>query len=214
MNRFLTALCCTLLLSGCAATQAPKKDYSAFRANKPTSILVLPPTNSSLEVEAPLGVLAQSTRPIAEAGYYVFPVALVYETFKQNGLSNPADIHQVPLPKLREIFGADAALYINVHSYGTQYAVLASGTTVALSASLVSLHTGETLWSGERTFSESNNQGGGGLLGMLVGAIIHQVANTLADRSYDVAGVTNELLFSHRIEGGLLPGPRQIESKP
>jgi hypothetical protein len=63
-------------------------------------------------------MLAQATLPLAESGYYVIPVSLASETFKQNGLANAADIH-VPVQKLRDIFGADAALYINVTDYGT-----------------------------------------------------------------------------------------------
>ena len=65
----------TLLLSGCA----PKKsyDYTAFRQSKPKSILVLLPKNESPDVKAGYGVLSQVTLPLAEAGYYVFPVAVV-----------------------------------------------------------------------------------------------------------------------------------------
>ena len=97
-------------LAGCAA---PKKtDYTAFRQAKPASILVLPPLNESPDVNATFSVLAQATYPLAEAGYYVMPVTLVAETFHQNGLSNPPEMHAVAPTKLKEIFGADTALYI------------------------------------------------------------------------------------------------------
>ncbi len=100
----------TALLTGCAAPV--KTDYSAFRAAKPASILVLPPLNDSTDVNATFSMLAQSTYPLAESGYYVMPVTLVNETFHQNGLTMPADMHEVPVAKLKEIFGADAALYV------------------------------------------------------------------------------------------------------
>ena len=201
-----------LTLSGCAVE--PPKDYTAFKANRPASILILPPLNSSLEVNAPFGVLAQATMPIAEAGYYVFPVALVYETFKQNGLSSPADIHQVPLDKLREIFGADAVLYLDVKQYGTSYAVFASNTTVGVEATLVSAHTGETLWTGQKTVVDGGSSGSGGILGLLIEAIVNQIANTLTDRSFGVAATTNILLFSPAVEGGLITGPRYPDQTP
>ena len=73
----------TALLTGCAAPV--KTDYSAFRAAKPASILVLPPLNDSTDVNATFSMLAQSTYPLAESGYYVMPVTLVNETFHQNG---------------------------------------------------------------------------------------------------------------------------------
>ena len=84
-------------------------------------------------------MMSQTTAPLAESGYYVFPVTLVDESFKQNGLTMPADIHAVPINKLREIFGADAALYINVKQYGTSYAVISSETRVTAEARLVDL---------------------------------------------------------------------------
>ena len=82
-------------------------------------------------------MLSQATVPLAESGYYVLPVALVEETFRQNGLTVPADIHAVPVAKLREIFGADAALYVTVTEYGSKYQVISSVTRVAANARLV-----------------------------------------------------------------------------
>jgi len=138
-----------LLLSGCA-TQA-KYDYSAFRESRPASILVLPPLNGSPDVNATYSMLAQATLPLAESGYYVLPVTLVDETFKQNGMTTPADIHQLPVTKLREIFGADAALYINVKQYGTTYAIVMSETRVTAEGRLVDLRNGRVLWATKAT---------------------------------------------------------------
>src|SRR5574343_252335 len=118
----------TTLLTGCAAPV--KTDYSAFRAAKPASILVLPPLNDSTDVNATFSMLAQSTYPLAESGYYVMPVTLVNETFHQNGLTMPTDMHEVPAAKLTEIFGADAALYMKVTRYGSTYTVPSSAAIV------------------------------------------------------------------------------------
>jgi hypothetical protein len=52
------------------------------------------------------------------------------------------------------------------------------------------------------------NNGGGGLLGMLVQAVVDQIVNTLSDRSYGVAGMTNNMLLSAGQPGGILYGPR------
>lgn len=202
---YIGSLTLLVWLTGCVTTDA-NLDYTAFRESKPASILVLPPLNSSIEVEATTAVLAQSTLPLAESGYYVVPVALMDETFRQNGLTEPEDIHQLPLNKLREIFGADSALYITVTEYGSQYAVLASTITVAADASLIDLRTGTTLWSGQKKVAQSS--GGGSLLGMLVQAVVDQIVNTLSDRSYQVAGVTTQMLLGAGQPGGILYGPR------
>lgn len=53
------------------------------------------------------------------------------ETFKQNSLLNPDEMQAAPLPKLREIFGADAALYTEETRYDTSYHVISSETALA-----------------------------------------------------------------------------------
>jgi hypothetical protein len=73
-----------LVLAGCV-THKPY-DYTNFRENQPRSILVLPPLNESASVEGTYGYLSTVTRPIAERGYYVFPVSIVYQFFKENGI--------------------------------------------------------------------------------------------------------------------------------
>lgn len=67
----LAVLASAVLLVACAA---PKPyDYSAYKAARPKSILVLPPLNDTADVNATASVLAQTTRPLAESGYYVIP---------------------------------------------------------------------------------------------------------------------------------------------
>nr|WP_298136055.1 DUF799 domain-containing protein [uncultured Pseudomonas sp.] len=196
------------LLAGCAGQSTPY-DYSAFRQSNPASILVLPPINTSPDVKATYSVLSQVTLPLAEAGYYVLPVALVDETFRQNGLLNPEEMQAAPPAKLHEIFGADAALYIEVSQYGSSYKVIASETAVAVSAKLIDLRTGQQLWQGNAFAStaENQNNSGGGLVGMLITAAVNQIINTLNDRGHEVAGIASQRLLSPHANG-ILPGPR------
>ena len=105
----LAALAGLALLEGCA-TKAPAYDYSAFQNSKPASLLVMPPVNESPDIKATPGVWAHATRPLAEAGYYVLPVTLVDETFRQNGVNSANEAQDIPHQKLREYFGADAAV--------------------------------------------------------------------------------------------------------
>ena len=197
-----------LALAGCATPQS--YDYSAFRESKPRSILVLPPQNHTTDIKATNGLYAQVTMPLAESGYYVYPVAVVNETFRQNGVQQPAEIQALPAKKLQQIFGADAALYIDIKQYGTTYLVVSSDTRVTASAKLVDLRTGKLLWEGQATASsqEQEGSGGGGLVGMLVEAVVSQIANSIADKSYDIAGITSNRLLSAGTPNGILYGPR------
>ena len=209
-SRWTIGLLATLVvaLGGCT-TAHPDIDYTAFRECKPRSILVLPPLNNSPDVRATYSVLSTVTEPLAEAGYYVFPVALVDQTFKENGLTHPGDIHQVPLGKLREIFGADATLYITVTQYGSVYMLLHSEIRVSAGARLVDNRTGQVLWTGEATASDSEggNNSGGGLLGALVTALVKQVVGSLGDQAHPIARTTSQRLLSAG-PNGLLYGPR------
>lgn len=196
------------LLGACATPQ--KTDYSAFRESRPASILVLPPLNNSPDVKATYSMLSQSTLPLAESGYYVVPVTLMDEAFRQNGLDSPEDIHGVNPKKLRDIFGADAAMYIVVKQYGTSYTVIASETRVTAEGRLVDLKTGRTLWSGSASASsnEGNNNNNGGLVGLLVKAVISQIVDTLSERGHAIAGITGQRLLAAGRPNGLLYGPR------
>ena len=199
--------CAAALLGGCATP--PTFDYTAYRGSRPQSILVLPPVNNSPDVNATFSVLAQVTHPLAESGYYVMPVSLVAETFKQNGVTEPAEMHAIDRAKLREIFGADAALYLTVTKYGTTYMVFDSAAVVSASARLVDLKTGQELWSGSATASssEQNNNNQGGLVGLLVTAVVKQIMHSVVDSSHPVAGVASQRLLSAGRPNGMLYGP-------
>lgn len=206
-GRVLAISTAVATLGACAT--APPVDYTAFKQNRPVSMLVLPPLNETPEVVAGYGVLSQVTLPLAEAGYYVVPVSLMDETFRQNGLNNAAEIHEVSPQKLREIFGADAAVYIKVTQYGTSYAVIASDTRVTVEARIMDLRTGALLWQGRATAasSERRSSNQGGLAGLLVQAIVSQIVETTADASIIYAGVASQRLLSPR-PNGVLHGPR------
>ncbi|MEO4049321.1 DUF799 domain-containing protein [Pseudomonas sp. CAU 1711] len=209
MLRLAGALLALAMASGCAPIKTV--DYSAFKQASPRSILVLPPLNESPDVKATYSLLSHVTYPLAEAGYYVLPVALVDETFRQNGLTAPGDIHQLPPAKLREIFGADAALYVTVKEYGTRYMLISSATIVTASATLVDLKTGTSLWTGTASASseEGNNNSGGGLVGMLVTAAVKQIlSSTMDDAGYPIAGIASQRLLAPGKPAGLLHGPR------
>jgi hypothetical protein len=213
--KLVVAALAVVVLSGCAVKPPVPYDYTEYKLSNPKSILVLPPVNKTPEVRAPYSMLAQVTFPLAESGYYVLPVSLVDETLKENGVTQAQDAHELTSAKLREIFGADAALYISMTKYGTVYQVLDSNTTVSAEARLVDLKTDKVLWTGSATAStaEQQNQNQGGLAGMLITAIVKQIVGTVTDQSHPMAGLTSQrLLLAGRLNG-MLHGPRSPHYK-
>jgi len=211
----VAALVAASLLGACA-TPPPPRDLSALRKAKPASVLVLPPVNDSPDVLATPSVWSQLSYPLAESGYYVLPVSLVDETLKTNGVQTAADAHQIAPAKLREIFGADAALYVAVKRYGSVYRVINSEAVVTLEAKLIDLRSGELLWDGSATAS-SAEQGSGnqaGLIGLLVQAVVSQIIDSVSERSHLIAGIASQRLLSTGRANGLLPGPRAAVKAP
>ncbi len=203
--RALVAIAAAALLAACQ-TQHPSYDYSAFERSPPRSILVMPPINKSTDLNATYGVLSTATYPLAERGYYVFPVAVVDEMFRQNGLPTAGEMHQVSLDKIREIFGADAVLYPTIEEYGTKYHVISSDTVVNVSARLVDTRSGTLLWEGKGELRQGSGSGGGGALGALVNAALSQVMNSSRDAAHPVARLVNVQMVG--AEGRGLPyGP-------
>jgi hypothetical protein len=200
----LLSLAPLLALVSCA-TRAPH-DYSALIEHMPRSILVLPPLDQSLEPAACYGSLAAISRPLAERGYYVFPVAVVDAMMRENGLPTPLEMHGVPLAKLVEVFDPDAVLYVTVHNWGTSFQVVASSTSVTIEARLVDAETGLDLWHSTSTASESSGGGGGSLLGLLVDAVVSQVGSAMYDPSPGLAREASWSLFASS-DDGLLLGP-------
>lgn len=193
----------SLFWAGC---QTPEPvDYTAFVEYMPRSILVLPPLDESPETNACYGALSTVTRPLAECGYYVFPVALVDLMMRENGLPTSYEMHQVSLEKLKEIFDPDAVLYLKVTDWGTSYQVINSQTTVTMEGRLVDATTGTELWSGAASAVKGSGDGGGGLAGILAAAVVNQVVTSISDPSRDISKRANQSLFSNS-RNGLLMG--------
>ncbi len=194
-----------LVLAGCETVPTEDK-YVLYREHMPSSILVLPPLNESLDVNASYSYITTLSEPIAEKGYYVFPVGVVAQFMQENGLPTPSDMHNVSLAKLHEIIGADAVLYITLEEFGQKFELLSSTTRVQARAELVDVKTGQVLWKNSVNHAEGSSSGGQGLLADLLTAAVTQVGDTVNDRSHDASVIANRQLFGSRRDG-LLQGP-------
>ncbi len=139
-----------MLLAGCTAT-IPKKDYTMFRQEDPSSLLLVPVVNRSMEVDAPDYFLSTATLPLAERGYYVFPVNLVKRLLEDDGLADADLVHSADPTRVAELFGSDAVLYISIERWDARYVVLSTTVTVQFAYCLKSGKTGETLWEHKET---------------------------------------------------------------
>jgi hypothetical protein len=192
-------LASSLILAGC---QTPRYDYSNFYAHPPRSILVLPPINETNDLEATYGYYTTLSQPIAERGYYVFPLALVDQVMKENGLPTAGEMQGASLAKMGQVIGADAVLYTTLKQYGSKFRVIGSDTTVEVLARLVDTRTGVLLWEGHGIATESVALNGGNslLLASIVAAAGH-ISSKKTDKAHTVSREANEDLFAKKGTG-------------
>ncbi len=158
-----------------------KKDYTRFREENPRSILIVPVVNSTVNVDAAAYFLSTIAAPIAERGYYAFPINLVKQVMEEDGLADANMVHAADPTRLGELFGADAILYISIEHWETTYVILSATTTVSFTYVLKSGRSGEELWRESSTLRYTPNSGGGGsplamLIVMVVQAAIQKAA--------------------------------------
>ena len=209
MNRLLALVALTALLAGCT-TAPPKKigyDYSAFRSAAPRSILIVPVVNNSVDVDASDYFLSAISQPVAERGYYVFPVNMVKRVMEEDGLADANMVHAADPTRLAALFGADAVLYISIDRWDAQYAVLTTTVTVKFNYTLKDGHTGQTLWhSAQQIVYQPQAGGSGNIIADLIVAAV-QAAVTKAKPNYlPLARQANQSSVS-RIHYGLPAGP-------
>ncbi|MGH8551577.1 MAG: DUF799 domain-containing protein [Methylococcales bacterium] len=148
-----------------------KPDLSVFYSRPPRSIVVVPVVNESTEVTASTVFMTTITTPLAERGYYVFPVYLTGLLFQDIGLSEAGHIHQLAPQRFFELFGADAVLFITIKDWSTKYLILASSVVVAMEYILKDTRTGTVLWESSQAYH--HDSGGGDLVTMAVSAAIN-----------------------------------------
>lgn len=161
--------------TACATgTPARPYDYSAFRAEAPTSILVLPAHNNTLNVNAPDYFLSTLSMPVAERGYYVFPANMVKRTLEENGLADTGLLYGSDSTRLGDLFDCDAALYVSINRWDSQYVVLATQTTVEFEYSIRSCQTGQQMWHNTQrmTYSPQASSSGNPLADLVAQAVV------------------------------------------
>jgi hypothetical protein len=193
------------VLAGCANSPA-KKDLSAFNVAAPRSILVVPAVNKSLDVDAPNYLLSTLTIPLAEKGFYVFPVNTAKFILEQEGFYEGEQVHKQPPEALAKLFGADAVLYVTINRWDAQYAFIAATVTVEFDYRMVSKD-GTEIWQANQRmqYSPQNNNSGHPLV-MLISAAINAAVARAAPNYLPLTQQANQRVF--------VLGPNAIPNGP
>ncbi|MFT7861074.1 MAG: GNA1162 family protein [Sulfurimonas sp.] len=172
------------ILSGCGPAYVTKSsEFPKMYEQQPRSLLILPPMNESTDAEAKDYYMTTVETPFSMMGYYTFPVEMVGDIMKQEGVYDTELLYNLPMNKFQEYFGADAVLFTKIKKWDVSYMVLASTLTVAIEAKIVSTKTSQELWryTGVVKVDLSGGNSGGGMAGLLVNAIATAVNTAAAD---------------------------------
>jgi len=201
MTRRLPLLLPLLALALAGCPKPVTKDYTKFLSASPRSILVVPVVNNSVDVEAPSYFLSTVPIPVAERGYYVFPVNLVKRVLEDDGMADAALVHQADPMRLCALFGADAVLLVTIQKWEAKYIVLSTTVTVEFEYALKDGKTGDTIWTDKETMvyqPQSTNTGN--LLGNLIAAAVNAAVAKAAPNYMPLARQANAQAMTY-------PGP-------
>ena len=212
--RAVFALSGLIAVSSCGcATSPPARDYSRFRECDPYSIVVVPAVNRSVNVDAPDHFLSTISRPLAERGYYVFPVNMVKRTMEDGGLSDADLVHKADPVRVAELFNADTVLYVTIERWDAQYVVLSTQVTVEFTYVLNSGATGEELWrdTQQMVYSPSASSSGN-LIADLISAAVTAAVTKAAPNYVPLTQIANSIAVVTP-GTGLPAGPYREEYK-
>ena len=193
-------------LTGCVSAPV-KKDLSAFNTAAPRSILVVPAINKTLDVDAPNYLLSTLTIPLAEKGFYVFPVNTAKFILEQEGFYEGEQIHNQPPEVLANLFGADAVLYVTIKRWDAQYALIATTVTVEFDYRMV-IKDGTEIWQANQKmqYTPDNNNSGGHPLVMLISMAVNAAIARAAPNYMPLTQQANQQVF--------VLGPNAIPNGP
>lgn len=194
-----------LMLAGCAATTETKRQaFPAMydSAKRPVSILVLPALNESTAADASDYYNVTIAEPLTRAGYYVYPLEVITELLRNEGIADTAMIRDLPAAAFKQGFGADAVLFVTITGWDKNYAVIAASVSVGLEFLMKSTTTDEVLWS-YSTVAVVDSSGGD--TGNIFANMIVTAITTAATKNVNVAKLANTQALAALPLGGYHP---------
>lgn len=183
-----TVVLLTVLLQACVQNITKQEAYPDMYEQQPLSILVLPAMNESTAADAPNLYSSTIAQPLANAGYYVYPIEITSAILTAEGIQDGAQLRDVPPQKFGAMFGTDSVLYVTVTKWDTSYYVIGGNVTVGLRFLLLSTSTGDSLWA--YNYEKTLDTSGDANLGIL-GAIIATAVATAGQKYVPVARQAN-----------------------
>lgn len=196
-NSLFCALASLLVLTSCATMEHVNtvgELYPKMYQNHPRSIVIMPPINHTVNVEAKEYFYTSLAKPLCDKGYYVFSPFLAMDLMKSESAYDSELFLKGSVAPFRKVFGADAALFTIIKRW--QKSALLSTITVELEYILKSTKTNEILFERSgivtKDLNDYNSSGSG--LSALLNTVTTMVATALTDKIY-VARACNQYVL-------------------
>jgi hypothetical protein len=179
---FLFPALLALFLASCATYPPKQVAYPGMYAQKPTTILVMPPINRSTNVEAKEFFYSTLSVPLDNAGYYVYPPFMTLDILKNESAYDSENFLESNLTKFHQLLGADVVLFTVIKSWNKSV-ILGANVTVEIEYIIKSATTNEVLYhrQGKVIVDESVQSSGGGLGGLIADIAVSALKTALTD---------------------------------
>ena len=172
-----------LFITSCTTIVTKGEAFPKLYKEKPLSILVLPPINSTTAADANDFYLTTIAEPLSNVGYYVFPIEIVSNVMVSEGIYDSETLLDTDPSMFNRYFGTDAVLFTKIIKWDTSYTVIAGSVTVHIQFELKSAHSGELLWSYNEavTVDTSGDNDVGGGAGLLLAILETAITTAVQD---------------------------------
>lgn len=161
-----------------------KKEYPEMYNERPRSIMVLPPINKSMKVEAKEVFYSSLVVPLAQKGYYVLPPLLALEILKEESAYDMEMFIDNSMKKVGDLFGTDAVLFTIIHSWKKNK--LSGSISICIEYLVKSTKTDIVLFHRKGTYIYQNKESS-----ILVNLLSSALSSSLAEET-NVARTCNE----------------------
>ncbi|TLU64611.1 hypothetical protein FE810_11000 [Thalassotalea litorea] len=173
MIKKILLLVAAIALGGCQTTTLTKEQaFPNMYKEKPSALLVVPAINETTAADAADLYATTIAKPLAEAGYYVLSVPYTQQFLNREGVVDGKQLEGVPLNKYKEMFGADAVLFVTIKNWDTNYYVTGGNVTVAANFDLKSTQTMDTIWEYDGIVVHNTSGNSGNLVADLIATAI------------------------------------------
>jgi len=188
----ITVVAC-LLLTSCATEKRTKGEkYAQMYVEKPTTMLIMPPINNSVDVDAKEAYYTSVACSVAEAGYYVVAPFMAMDILKNESAYDAEEFIDASLSTLGRYFGADAAVFTIIDKWVQNGGVI----QVDVTCIVKSTATNRILYERKCGIFLNRNNVGGPTVEDVVKLFVTGDDSAFAQKQIIAARILNQYLFN------------------